>query len=69
MLQSGSVRDFPQRSSLLNVPVEKGNHGAEAYDGDAGPDDALSGQPKRFSFHIETNEKPTSTTLRNTISK
>ena len=28
----------------------------------------LSGQPKRFSFHMETNEKTTQVTPRNTIS-
>ena len=28
----------------------------------------LSGQPNRFSFHIETNERTTQVTPRNTIS-
>jgi hypothetical protein len=29
----------------------------------------LSGQPKRFSFHIETKDRTTRTTARNTISR
>jgi hypothetical protein len=29
----------------------------------------LSGQPKRFSFHIETNDRTTQVTPRNTISR
>jgi hypothetical protein len=29
----------------------------------------LSGQPKRFSFHIETSDTATRTTLRNTIKR
>jgi len=41
---------------ISNVSGGKGNDGTGAYDGQGEPDDARSGQPNRFSFHIETNE-------------
>jgi hypothetical protein len=59
-----AVGDF---SKDLNVSGEKGDSGTGAYNGCGNADDASRWPAKRFSFHIETNDRTTRITPRNTI--
>ena len=64
-----TVGDFFQRPSFLNVSGEEGNDSTGAYDGYGEPDDAPKRPAKRFSFHMETNERTMQVRPRNTIRK
>src|SRR5215475_10472732 len=63
------VRDFLHQASLLNVSSEKGDHSTRSCYGDVNQMMPLGGQPKRFSFHMETNAKATQVRPRNWISQ
>src|SRR4030095_12489803 len=52
-----TVRDFLQRSGLLNVSGEKGNDGTGAYDRYGEQMMPRRGWPDRFPFRIESSEK------------